>query len=78
MANVHDTRIRLSACVRLALAVILTFAGATSPAFAQPVPSHAPGTVCYTPSGWCWYAPGAPGEPCSCPTPQGYVAGRLG
>lgn len=31
------------------------------------VPPHAPGTICFTPSFWCWASqPGAPGRPCTC------------
>lgn len=52
------------------------------PASAQvpPVPPHQPGTVCFTPTFWCW-APrfGPPGGQCACPAPQGYwVPGFLG
>lgn len=47
-------------------------------AFAQ-VPPHAPGTICFTPTFWCWaYPPGPPGFPCGCPGPYGFVQGTLG
>ena len=48
------------------------------PAAAQ-VPPHHPGTICFTPQFWCWapYA-GPVGAVCSCPTPRGWVSGRLG
>lgn len=50
----------------------------TPMALAQ-VPPHAPGTICFTPSFWCWASTkGNPGEPCTCPSPYGPVAGRLG
>ena len=47
-------------------------------AWAQ-VPLHPPGSVCFTPQFWCWapYA-GPVGAVCSCPTPSGWVSGRLG
>lgn len=48
------------------------------PASAQ-VPPHQPGTVCFTPNFWCWAPqPGPPGAQCACPTPGGWVFGRLG
>lgn len=38
----------------------------SSEAFAQ-VPPHAPGTICFTPTFWCWAtSPGLPGYPCIC------------
>lgn len=43
------------------------------------VPPHPPGTICFTPQFWCWSPqPAAPGSACSCPSPYGWVAGRLG
>jgi len=43
------------------------------------VPPHQPGTICFTPSFWCWAnPPGLPGGPCSCPSPYGPVNGVLG
>lgn len=43
------------------------------------LPPHAPGTICLTPTFWCWaIQPGPPGMPCVCPVPGGYVAGILG
>ena len=43
------------------------------------VPPHVPGTICFTPSFWCWaQPPGPPGLPCSCQGPSGPVSGVLG
>jgi len=43
------------------------------------VPPHQPGTVCFTPSFWCWAPqPGPPGGLCACPSPYGWVRGTLG
>lgn len=43
------------------------------------VPPHAPGTVCYTPVGYCAaQPPGPPGTPCACPSPTGPVGGVRG
>jgi len=43
------------------------------------VPPHAPGSVCYTPFGFCSAQPaGAPGTPCACPGPRGPVGGVRG
>ena len=42
------------------------------------VPPHYPGTICFTPSFWCWSSPGQPGTPCACPSPRGLVRGYLG
>jgi hypothetical protein len=43
------------------------------------VPPHNPGTICFTPKFWCWANPsGIPNQPCSCPTPYGWVRGVLG
>lgn len=45
---------------------------------AQVLPPHKPGTICVTPKLWCWFpATGTRGQPCSCPTPYGHVAGKL-
>jgi hypothetical protein len=43
------------------------------------VPPHQPGTICFTPYFWCW-APqvGPPGAVCACPSPNGWIQGRLG
>jgi hypothetical protein len=52
--------------------------GATAMAYAQ-VPPHQPGTVCLTPTFWCWARPpGRPGAVCYCPTPNGPVRGVFG
>jgi hypothetical protein len=47
------------------------------PSVAQ-VPPHYPGTICMTPSFWCW-APvaGPPGGQCACPSAYGWIYGRL-
>jgi hypothetical protein len=43
------------------------------------VPSHRPGTICFTPQFWCWAnPPGPPGAVCYCPSQYGRVQGRLG
>lgn len=43
------------------------------------VPPHTPGTICFTPSFWCWAnPPGRPGGSCSCPSAYGFVPGWLG
>jgi hypothetical protein len=32
-----------------------------------PIPPHAPGSICYTPQGWCWAVyPGPSGARCAC------------
>ena len=68
--------------MRLLKAILLcagvAWASMTTPALAQ-VPPHAPGTICFTPSFWCWAQwPGPPGAPCGCPGPYGFVQGWLG
>jgi hypothetical protein len=46
---------------------------------AQPLPPHAPGTICLTPRFWCWAQPPGPtGSNCACPTPYGWVPGVRG
>ena len=46
---------------------------------ATQVPNHRPGTICFTPSYWCWANPPGPaGRVCYCPSPRGPVPGRLG
>jgi hypothetical protein len=43
------------------------------------VPSHKPGTICFTRTFWCWAnPPGRPGALCYCPSPRGPVQGKLG
>ena len=43
------------------------------------IPLHQPGTICLTPQFWCWAnPPGPPGGGCACPSPYGWVNGRLG
>lgn len=67
--------------VKLRLAILLIFGvviALTHSALAQ-VPPHQPGTICFTPTFWCWAnPPGPPGFPCGCPGPYGFVAGVLG
>lgn len=47
-------------------------------AAAAQMPQAPPGTICVTPTFWCWaLVPGNPGSPCDCPTPNGLVAGYL-
>ncbi len=49
-----------------------------SAALAQ-VPPHSPGTVCLTPTFWCWaQIPGPLGAPCVCASGGGVVQGVLG
>jgi hypothetical protein len=58
----------------IAVALGLTAALWLNVASAQ-VPPHVPGTVCFTPSFWCWAeTQGEPGSPCKC----GAVDGILG
>ncbi len=43
------------------------------------VPPHAPGSICFTQTFWCWaQAPGPVGSSCYCPSAYGWVPGRLG
>jgi hypothetical protein len=43
------------------------------------VPPHAPGAICFTARFWCWANPPGPaGASCTCPSPYGWVQGRLG
>lgn len=44
------------------------------------VPPHVPGSICFTPSFWCWASqPGIPGQTCKCTDSSGYlVNGRFG
>lgn len=59
------------ACALLATLTALT------PASAQPT-NAPPGTVCATPTFWCWAVrPGPPGAPCACRTDNGWVQGLL-
>jgi hypothetical protein len=62
----------------LGAAAVLAAMLAAGAVLAQ-APPHTPGTVCYTPTFWCWaQPPGPPGRPCVCRTDRGPVAGRLG
>lgn len=57
---------------------LLMVLGNIQPAIAQ-VPSHPPGTICFTPNFWCWaQPPGPPGARCFCPSPYGFAQGVLG
>jgi len=48
-------------------------------ALAAQVPPHYPGTVCLTPTFWCWLQPPAPlGSRCYCMTPSGAFPGVAG
>ena len=43
------------------------------------VPPHQPGTICFTPSFWCWMQfPGIPGQSCYCMTQWGPAGGIIG
>lgn len=51
---------------RVAVALVAAALFLPTTALAQ-VPPHTPGTICFTPEGWCWaQPPGAPGQPCQC------------
>ena len=63
----------LLATAALALAALAASMGSAG------VPTHPPGTVCYTPRFWCKAVPvGPPGSPCICRTAAGPVAGVRG
>lgn len=62
--------------VRCAAALLLSAGVQLAPA---QVPPHKPGTICFTPSFWCWaQPPGQPGQSCLCPSQYGPVRGQLG
>jgi hypothetical protein len=66
---------RLLSRRRLACALALA---AVPLAWAQGLPPHEPGTICVTPQLWCRVGyRGSIGAECSCPTPRGWVRGRL-
>ena len=68
---------RFVAVAVAAVAMVLMCLIAADSAQAQ-VPPHQPGTVCATPQFWCWAQyPGPPGGGCACPSPYGWVPGRL-
>ncbi len=57
-------RVAQTAAAALALASLVVTASRAS------VPPHTPGTICYTPTGWCWAKPPGPaGSKCRCPGP---------
>jgi len=69
--------IRTSVRLLAALAVVVTALLQTT-AQAQ-VPPHPPGSICFTPTFWCWLPyPVPPGSQCACMTQQGPVPGRAG
>ena len=52
----------------LRLAVLVLALAAPLAAQPQGLPQHVPGTICYTPQGWCWAVyPGPAGTRCACP-----------
>lgn len=56
---------------------LLLASSAGEPVEAQ-MPPHPAGTICFTPQFWCWAQfAGPPGNVCYCPTPYGWVPGRL-
>lgn len=58
------------------LAIALAFIAVTGAALAQ-VPDHAPGSICATPTFWCWAQIwGQVGGPCYCGTAGGAVPGQ--
>jgi len=62
----------------LAVVVAVVLLWTVRIALAQ-VPPHAPGTICLTPTFWCWAnPPGPPGAQCGCYTSYGFVPGVLG
>jgi hypothetical protein len=62
----------LSARLFVALALLT----ATTTGAIAAIPPHAPGSICATPSFWCWSVVyGEVGTPCACPTAQGLVGG---
>jgi hypothetical protein len=64
--------------VLMSVVVVASAAWLGRDALAQ-VPTHRPGTVCFTPTFWCWAnPPGPPGAVCYCPSPRGPVPGKLG
>ena len=43
------------------------------------IPPHEPGTICFTPTMWCWaQTPGLPGRPCQCWNGSNWESGTLG
>lgn len=68
---------RIVTCIRVSLLAAAIALSSAVPAQPQ-VPPHTPGTICLTPTYWCWaVAPGSPGAACGCPTPYGWEAGYL-
>lgn len=65
----------LVTAARLLAAALLILAAATA-AQAQ-VPPHQPGSICATPTFWCWAQVwGEVGAPCYCGTAGGSIAGQ--
>ena len=63
--------------MRLLAVVALGVLFVSGEALAQ-VPPHYPGTICFTPTFWCWSSPGPVGGACGCPSPYGLIQGFLG
>lgn len=58
--------------IAIATCCLVGFAGTAS---AQ-VPPHADGSICATPTFWCWaVTSGSVGAPCVCPAAGGLVSG---
>jgi len=52
---------------RLAACLVLLAALPAALAQGVPLPPHVPGSICYTPQGWCWAVyPGPAGSRCAC------------
>lgn len=69
----------ISSAAKLLAGAALCLGLTASAQMAPQVPPHSPGTICFTPTFWCWAVqPGPPGARCACPTPQGPVPGVLG
>ena len=50
--------------MRLLVFAVISLVCLAGDALAQgQVPQHYPGTICFTPSFWCWSSPGQPGSP---------------
>ena len=59
--------------------ILATLSLIEAPLAIAQVPPHQPGTICFTPQFWCWAnPPGPPGGNCACPSPYGWIGGRLG
>jgi hypothetical protein len=75
LVKCDDAHRRIRRSVRGWLVALLALSATAS---AQ-VPPHPPGTICFTPTFWCWMQfPGIPGQLCYCPSPWGPVQGVIG